>query len=368
MIVQSLKLEGFRNYKGLNVTFDPGINVIVGENAQGKTNLIEAIRYFSDCRSPRARTDRELIALDREEARMEMLLESRNRQFKLEADLRRGVRRGLKSNGVRLKSATELAGILNTVLFCPEDLSLIKAGAAQRRRFLDDAIGQLRPRYAEAVNEYRRLQEQKTRILKDFLDDPAVAGTLDTYSLRMCQLGAHIVHYRAYYVEKLKAFAPDIHREFSGGREELGLCYRTVKTVTDPLAPVQTIYSQLLEHMQSHKRAEWESRSCLSGPHKDDIDVEIGGVSARTYGSQGQTRTAALSLKLAEREISREDREEYPVLLLDDVLSELDARRQEFVLNRINGGQVFITCCEEEKQGNLKAGRVLRVDGGKVIE
>ena len=221
MIVQSLKLEGFRNYKGLNVTFDPGINVIVGENAQGKTNLIEAIRYFSDCRSHRARTDRELISFDREEARMEMLLESRNRQFKLEADLRRGVRRGLKSNGVRLKSATELAGILNTVLFCPEDLSLIKAGAAQRRRFLDDAIGQLRPRYAEAVNEYRRLQEQKTRILKDFLDDPAVAGTLDTYSLRMCQLGAHIVHYRAYYVEKLKAFAPDIHREFSGGRDGL---------------------------------------------------------------------------------------------------------------------------------------------------
>ncbi len=367
MIVQNLKLDGFRNYSGLNVDFHPGINVVVGENAQGKTNLIEAIRYFSDCRSHRARTDRELISFERDSAKMEMLLESRNRDFKLEAELRKGVRRSLKSNGVKLKSAVELAGILNTVLFCPEDLSLIKAGASQRRRFLDDAISQLRPRYAEAVGEYRRLQEQKTRILKDYLDDPVVADTLDTYSIRMCQLGAHIIHYRAYYVEKLRQFAPKIHRDCSGGREELGLTYRTVKTVTDPLAPALVIYSQLLEHMEGHKRAEWESRSCLSGPHKDDIDVLINGVSARAFGSQGQTRTAALALKLAEREISRDDREEYPVLLLDDVLSELDPRRQEFVLNRIDRGQVFITCCEEEKQGSLKAGRVLRVENGQVL-
>jgi DNA replication and repair protein RecF len=253
------------------------------------------------------------------------------------------------------------------VLFCPEDLSLIKEGAAMRRRFLDDAMGQLRPRYAAAVTEYRRLQEQKTRILRDYQDDPGMVSTLETYSLRMCQLGATIIHFRAYYIEKLKAFAPAIHREFSGGREALELDYRTVKTVTDPLAPTQTLYAQLLEHMQSHKRTEWESRSCLSGPHKDDLEVRINGVSARTYSSQGQTRTAALSLKLSEREISRDDRGEYPVLLLDDVLSELDPRRQEFVLNRIGQGQVFITCCEEEKQGSLKAGKVLRVENGQVI-
>ena len=366
MIAKSLRLEGFRNYTALDVAFDPGINVIIGDNAQGKTNLIEAIRYFSGCKSHRARTDRELISFDREQAKMTLTLESRSRDFKLEALLRRGQRRGLWSNGVRLKSGAELAGILNTVLFCPEDLALIKAGAAERRRFLDDAICQLRPRYAQALAEYKRLQEQKTRILKDFQQDPAVMDTLDTYSLRMCRLGAQIIHYRAYYIEKLRQFAPGIHREFSGGREALSLCYRTVSAVTDPFRPVPDLYLQLLEHMEAHKRAEWESRSCLSGPHKDDVEVEINGVSARTYGSQGQTRTAALSLKLAEREISRDDREEYPVLLLDDVLSELDPRRQEFVLNRISGGQVFITCCEEEKQGSLKAGKVLRVENGKI--
>ena len=367
MIARTLRLEGFRNYDRLSVAFHPGINVIVGDNAQGKTNLIEAIRYFSGCRSHRARTDRELIAFDRPEARLTLTLESRNRDFQLEALLRRGQRRGLWSNKVRLKSATELSGILNTVLFCPEDLALIKAGASERRRFLDEAISQLRPRYAQALGAYRRLQEQKTRILKDFQDSPAVVDTLDTYSEQMCRMGAQVIHYRAYYIQKLQAFAPAIHREFSGGREELTLRYQTVKTVTDPTAPVSQLYLQLLEHMQGHKRAEWESRTCLSGPHKDDLEVEINGVSARTYGSQGQTRTAALSLKLAEREISREDRGEYPVLLLDDVLSELDPRRQEFVLNRIDGGQVFITCCEEEKQGKLQAGKILRVEHGTIV-
>ena len=367
MIVRSLHLEDFRNYSLLDVDFDPGVNVVVGENAQGKTNLVEAIRYFSACRSHRARTDSELIAFDRPQARLLMELESRSRPFRLEATLRRGARRSLKSNGVVLKSAGALSGILNTVLFCPEDLSLIREGAAVRRRFLDEAISQLRPRYAEAITAYRRLQDHKTRILRDYQPGGAMADTLEAYSMQMCQWGARIVHYRAYYVEKLRAYAPGIHADCSGGREQLELRYRSVSTVTDPLAQVQCIYGQLMDHMQAHRQAEWESRSCLSGPHKDDIEVNINGVSARTYSSQGQTRTAALALKLAEREISCYDREEYPVLLLDDVLSELDPRRQAFVLNRIGGGQVFITCCEEEKQSSLLSGRVLRVENGKIL-
>ena len=367
MIVKSIHLHNYRSYRELDAAFHPGVNVIVGENAQGKTNLVEAIRYFSACRSHRARSDSELIAFDAHDARMVLELESRRRDFRLEAVLRRGARRSLKSNGVGLKSASELSGILNTVLFCPEDLSLIREGAAVRRRFLDDAISQLRPRYAAAVGEYRRLQEQKTRILRDYQNDPSMTDLLDTYSLRMCRLGAGIIHYRAAYVRRLMECAPNIHADCSGGREELELRYATVSTVTDPLAPVQTVFEQLSEHMSAHRRAEWESRSCLSGCHKDDIQVSINGVSARTFSSQGQSRTAALALKLAEREISFQDREEYPVLLLDDVLSELDTRRQEFVLNRIGGGQVFITCCEEEKQGSLRAGKVLRVENGRIV-
>ena len=282
---------------------------------------------------------------------------SRERDFTLEARLSRGSRRQLLSNGVKLKTAGELAGVLNTVFFCPEDLMLIREGAAERRRFLDECICQLRPRYAAALAEYRRLHEQKTRILRDWEEKPSLLDTLDDFNLRMAQTGAILIHYRAHFVRRLRETAPPIHREFSGGREELGLKYETVSTVVDPEGSVKDILSALMAHQESHRRAELESRQCLSGPHKDDLTVELGGVAARQFASQGQTRTAALSLKLAAREIFYGDTGEWPVLLLDDVLSELDQRRQSFVLNRIKGGQVFITCCETKSWSTWRAAK-----------
>ena len=367
MIVRSIALDYFRNYLHLEADFSPDVNVIYGENAQGKTNLLEAVAYLSSARSHRARYDRELILFGVDNAFVKAEVNSRGREFTLEARLGRGQRRQLYSNGVRLKSAGELSGILKTVLFCPEDLYLIREGGAARRRFLDCAICQLRPRYTEALGEYNRLYEHKTRILRDWQEKPSLLDTLDEFNLRMAQTGAMIIHYRAHFIRKLKEFAPAVHREFSGGREELGLTYETVKTVADPLAPPKEILPALLSHQESHRQAELESRSCLSGPHKDDLVVELNGISAKTYGSQGQTRTAALSLKLAEREIHFQDSGEYPVLLLDDVLSELDAKRQEFVLNRIQGGQVFITCCEDERLERLENGKVFHIHGGTLI-
>lgn len=365
MIVDALRLRSFRSFDTFSADFCPGINVLWGDNAQGKTTLLEAIAYLSACRSHRARYDRELIAFDADTAEICASVQSRSRVFRLEATLNRNGRRRLVSNGVRLKSAAELGGILNTVLFCPEDLNLIRAGAAERRRFLDDAICQLRPRYAAALAEYKRLHEQKTRILKDWREKPDLLAPLDEYNLRMCQTGALIVHYRAHFIRRMNDFAPSIHREFSGGRETLRLAYQTVKTVEDALAPTQTIYDRLSAHMAAHRQAEIESGACLSGPHKDDLLFTINDLPCRLYASQGQTRTAALSLELAERELFREQDGEYPVLLLDDVLSELDARRQEFVLNRITGGQVFITCCEREKLESLAAGKTLHVVKGQ---
>ncbi len=367
MIVKTIELEGFRNYASLQAEFDPGINVITGDNAQGKTNLLESIAYLSACRSHRARADSELIRFGEGRAMVRGTLVSRSRDFTIEIRMGRGVRRQIKRNGVKLKTVSELSGTLKTVLFCPEDLNLIKAGPEERRRFLDDAICQLRPRYAAALGEYRRLLEQKRRILKDWAEKPSLLELLDDFNLRLCQTGALLIHYRAYFVKKLGEFAPGIHAEFSGGREALTLEYQTVKTVTDPLAPTQVIFHQLCDHMQNHRQAELDTKSCLSGPHKDDLTVNINGMSVRTYGSQGQTRTAALSLELAQREIFFENDGEYPVLLLDDVLSELDPRRQEFVLNRIRGGQVFITCCESERLSELVSGRVLRIEGGRLI-
>ena len=366
MIVKAITLDFFRNYLHLEAAFHPRINVIFGDNAQGKTNLLEAVAYLSSASSHRARYDRELIQFGVDHAFVKGEVASRGRDFTLEASLHRGARRQLLSNGVRLKNAGELAGILNTVLFCPEDLYLIRAGAEARRKFLDQCICQLRPRYAVALAEYKRLREHKTRILRDSAEHPDLLDTLDDFSLRMAQCGAILVHYRAHFIKKLRQAAPPIHADCSGGRERLELEYRTVSTVTDPEAPPKTLLPQLLDHQESHRRAEIESRSCLSGPHKDDLSVSIDGCPAGAYASQGQTRTAALALKLAARDIFYQDTQEWPVLLLDDVLSELDSRRQEFVLNRITSGQVFITCCEEEKLAHLREGNAFYIHDGRL--
>ena len=366
MRLKSLELEHFRNYNRLSASFDPRVNLIYGDNAQGKTNLLEAIAYLSSARSHRTRYDRELIMTGKGSAIVRGTVESRNREFFMEAQLYRGRARQLYANGLKLKAAGELSGVLTTVLFCPEDLYLIREGGAARRRFLDGAICQIRPRYAAALAEYNRLYEHKTRILRDWKENPSLLDTLDDFNLRMAQTGAILIHYRAHFIRRLSDHAPAIHREFSGGREELSLTYKTVSTVDEPLKMPQELLPMLMDHQASHKKAELEARQCLSGPHKDDLMVDIDGRAARIYASQGQTRTAALSLKLAQREIFQEETDEWPVLLLDDVLSELDHRRQSFVLNRIRGGQIFITCCEEEKLEGLEGGRAFHIHNGRL--
>ena len=366
MRIDRLELDFFRNYVHFEAAFDPSVNVIYGDNAQGKTNLLEAVGYLSGL-SHRARYDKELIQFGVDHAFLKGSVFARQRDFLLEAELNRGGRRVLRSNGVKLKNFAELAGTFQSVLFCPEDLYLIREGAAARRKYLDDCICQLRPRYAQALAEYKRLHEHKTRILRDSEEYPSLLDTLDEFSLGMAKAGAVIIHYRAHFIKRLKETAPAIHGDFSGGRERLELRYETVSSVTDPEAQPRDIFPQLLAHQESHRAAEIASRQCLSGPHKDDLVVDIDGQSAKQFASQGQTRTAALSLKLAAREIFQQDTGEYPVLLLDDVLSELDPRRQEFVLNRITGGQVFITCCEDDRLPRLLGGKVLHISNGKLL-
>ena len=364
MRIDALKLQSFRNYDALDVAFAPDCNVIVGENAQGKTNLLEAIVYLSSARSPRARAEKELISFGKSECSIRADAFARSREFLLEISLAAGRRRKILINKVPAKKGGELS---DAVYFCPEDLLLIRDGAAARRRFMDDALCQLRARYAQALSDYHRAYEHKTRILRDSEEDPSLLDTVPEFDLRMAQSGAVLIYYRARFCERLREYARTAHRECSGGREELGVTYQTVSTISDPLAPIETIYEQLRAHQSSHALAERASRMCLSGPHKDDIAVTIGGVNARQFSSQGQTRTAALAFKLAEREIYREITSRTPLLLLDDVLSELDPKRQEYVLNRISGGQVFITCCEEDRLGTLLSGKVFRIANGAVV-
>lgn len=367
MQIDRLLLEGFRNYDSQQLTFDGSCNVIYGENAQGKTNLLEAIVYLSCGRSPRTHADRELIGIDRDRARLVGHIQAREREFETEILLNRGRRRRMTVNGVAARNGGDLSQVLHTVFFSPEDLFLIREGAAARRRFMDQSLCQLRPRYAEALAEYGRLYEHKTRILRDSDEYPQLLDTLPDFNHRLCQVGAVLISYRARYVQALAVHARRAHWECSGEREDLALTYQTVKTVEDPLGPVQDIAGALEEHQARHYQAELASRLCLSGPHKDDIAVTVNGLEARHFCSQGQVRTAALSLKLADREIHKNAIGEYPVMLLDDVLSELDPRRQEYVLNRIAGGQVFITCCENDRLDALLSGRVYHIREGKVL-
>lgn len=365
MNVQKIALNGFRNYEWETTEFSPGTNVICGPNAQGKTNLLEAVYMLSCGRSFRTRFDKELVGFDFSEGEILAEVWSHERQQTVDLRFRVGQPKRITVNGVK-KTAGELAAVVNTVLFCPDDLNLIKEGAAVRRRLMDNAISQIRPRYAEILTEFNRLYEHKTRILKDWREKPSLLETLDEFSDGMARASAQLIRYRAAYAARLNQTAPPIHREFSGKGEELSLRYQTVSTVRDPYASAKEIYYDICDHQERHRQAELESAQCLTGAHKDDLEIDINGRSARSFASQGQTRTAALSLKLAEREILQAESGEMPILLLDDVLSELDQKRQEFVLNRIGGGQTLITCCEDAEISRRTGGKVLLVEKGKI--
>lgn len=365
MRLEALSLYDFRNYERLSLNPHPGVNLIVGENAQGKTNLLESVFYLSTGRSFRTTHPAELVRFGADFCDMQCGLFSQGRQQSIRAVVFSSRRpRQLYLGGVKQKSAAELPGVLTTVLFCPDDLQLLKGGAQARRRLLDTALCQLRPQYAQALAEYTRLCESKARILKDHGQYPSLLEPLPEYNRRMAQVGAVLIWHRARYLDKLERCAAEFHRAFSGEKESFSVRYKTVSTVKDAFCDKAALEQALCEHQKTHQRAELESGQVLSGPHRDDFEAELDGLSIKSFGSQGQTRTAAISLKLAERELFRQDTGEEPVLLLDDVLSELDGRRQDFVLNQIRTGQVFITCCEPEKLTNI--GRTFAVENGRI--
>ncbi len=360
-----MQLRDFRNYGEISLTFDPGVNLIVGNNAQGKTNLLEAIGYLGSGKSFRAQKTGELIRFGGDFAEVSGLISAQERQQSIRWILFNGSKpRQLWRNGSKKKTASDIAGVLPSVLFCPEDLMVLKSGASQRRRLADLALCQLRPNYDAALTEYQKILDQKSRILKDKEENPALLEILPEYNARLCQVGALLISYRARFFDSLGKEAAGFHGRFSGGLEEFSLQYRTVSTVTDPFAPVEVLRGQLEEHLAAHYRAELASMQCLTGPHKDDFDVDLNEICLKSYGSQGQTRTAAISLKLAQRALMAREFGEEPVLLLDDVLSELDAKRQDFVLNQITEGQVFITCCEPGRF--TKLGKTIEIKAGTV--
>ena len=366
MNLQELYLRDFRNYAEETVCFDPGVNLIVGDNAQGKTNLLEAVSFLGSGRSFRAQKTGELIRFGAEFAELSGKICAQERCQTLRWVLFPGARpRQLWRNGAKKRSAGDIAGVLPTVLFCPEDLMILKSGASARRRLGDSVLCQLRPNYDAALTEYNRILDQKSRILKDHHDNPALLDILPEYNTRLCQVGALLISYRARFYKGLGEAAAKYHGQFSGGAEEFSLQYKTVSTVSDAFAPIPALTDALREHLEGHARAELDSGQCLTGPHKDDFTVSLSGIDLKAYGSQGQTRTAAISIKLAQRELMAREFGEEPLLLLDDVLSELDAGRQDFVLNQITTGQVIITCCEPGRF--TKLGKTIEIRTGRIL-
>ena len=366
MDLKKLALRDFRNYREETFQFDPGVNLIVGDNAQGKTNLLEAVIYAGSGKSFRAQKTGELVRFGADFADLETKVFSQEREQTLRWVLfPDGRKRQIYRNGVKKKTTGDISGVLQTVLFCPEDLMVLKTGASARRRLGDNALCQLRPNYEAALTEYNRILEQKNRILKDRYENPALLDILPEYNTRLCQVGALLISYRARFYDALGKAAAKYHDLCSGGREEFILTYKTVSNIVETFAPVAELTEKLQEHLESHYRAELESAQCLTGPHKDDFDVTLSGISLKSYGSQGQVRTSAISLKLAQRELMQAQSGEMPVLLLDDVLSELDPGRQDFVLNQISSGQVFISCCEPGRF--TKLGKTIPIQAGKYL-
>ena len=366
MHIKTLKLQNFRNYEDARFVLDPAVNLICGENGQGKTNLLEVAAACSTMRLFRTAQKKEGLRFGEDAAFICSEFEAQGRENTLELRLSRLRAMEIYKNGVRQKRQSDVQGLLKTVLFCPEDLMLVRAGAAARRRFLDTALCQLRPNYARYLEEYNRLHEHKTRILRDSEEKPSLLSMWEDFSLRMARIGAQIIRYRAYYCRRLLAAAAAVYSDIAP-HEALSGVYRTVSSVSDPFASAQQLERELIDHVFRHKNAEIAAKSCLSGPHKDDLELLLDGRSASAFASQGQVRTCTLSLKLAERELFFEEDGEYPVLLLDDVLSELDRRRQDFVLNRISAGQVMITCCEDGISEKLRAGAAFHIKNGKIV-
>ncbi len=364
MIVKSISLNNFRNYSSEKIEFDEKLNIIYGNNAQGKTNILEAIYLFSLGKSNRALKDNDLIRFGEEGAKIEMNFVSKMRECRGSILIENSKRKKIFINDIAVRRNSELVGNLNVVFFGPEYLSLIREGPKMRRKNLDVLICQLKPKYLTAVSEYKRINEQKSKLLKcekiDFM-------LLDVLNEKILELSAYICRVRFEYIKKIERIAQKIQLEISEGRETLSMNYISCGLNIDD-EKIEALKALYKKRMAELKDRELKYRECVFGPHRDDIEFFINGADLKYFGSQGQQKTAVLVQKIAEVELMLEEIGEYPILLLDDIMSELDSVRQDFVLNKINKGQIFVTCTDSEKFKNIKYGKFIRIDKGEMTE
>lgn len=311
----------------------PGVNILYGENAQGKTNILESIYVCATTKSHRSSKDKELIRFDCDDAHICMKVERDHVIHKIDIHLKKNKVKGVAVDGIVIKKYSELFGVVNVVLFSPEDLSIIKNGPADRRHFIDMELCQLNKLYMHYLMNYKKVLAQRNNLLKQIAFDPSLKDTLDVWDMQLMNYGCHIIRERRKFVEELGHIISDIHFKLSGGREHLNIKYEP--NVNE---------AQFTEKIYEKRNYDIKTKTTSVGPHRDDISFEISDVDIRRFGSQGQQRTAALSLKLAEIELVKMLIHDQPVLLLDDVLSELDRSRQTYLLDCIQDIQTIVTC------------------------
>ena len=333
MIIKSLELANFRNYEELNISFDKGTNILYGDNAQGKTNILEAIYVSATTKSHKGSKDKEIINFDKEEAHIRTYLEKENVETRVDMHLRKNKSKGIAIDGQKIKKAADLMGLLNVVFFSPEDLSIIKDGPAERRRFADMELCQLDSFYLYNLNHYNKIIGQRNKLLKDMYRQPQLGATLDVWDMQLITYGKKIIEKRREFVNSLNEIIRDIHKNLTGGIENIEVIY-------EPSMDSEAFEQELFRNRERDLRMKM---TCV-GPHRDDLMVSVNGIDIRKYGSQGQQRTAALSLKLSEIYLVEKIIHDKPVLLLDDVLSELDSSRQNYLLESIHDIQTMITC------------------------
>ena len=356
MQIRRLETDGYRNLAAGSLIPAADVNILYGDNGQGKTNLLEAIWLFTGGRSFRGAKDGDLVAFGREEASLSLQFAAGGREQEASLSLRK--RRNAVLNGVPQAAASRLAGVFCAVVFSPAHLSLIKDGPEGRRRFLDAAYCQLRPGYIATLSEYNRALQQRNALLRQARREGGplsrYGDLLDVWDARLSQAGARIEAARAAYVRKIQPLAAGIYDGLSGGRETLSLA-RSGEPQTD-----------LLGRLRESRAADFAAGFTTAGPHRADMDVRINGLSGRAFGSQGQQRSAVLALKMAEASLLKDVTGEQPVALLDDVMSELDAGRRDYLLNHLDNWQVFVTCCDDESFRELRNGRSFLIDAGQL--
>ncbi|HIZ71234.1 MAG TPA: DNA replication/repair protein RecF [Candidatus Atopostipes pullistercoris] len=343
MYLKDIALQNFRNYESLELSFSPSINVLIGENAQGKTNLIESIYFLAMSRSHRTSKDRELIRWESDFAKVKGELNKKSHSVPMEIILsKRG--KNAKLNHLEQKKLSNYIGQLNVILFAPEDLSLVKGSPSIRRKFIDMELGQMNKIYLHHLVQYQQILKQRNQFLKQAKHSPKFDQIyLDVLTEQLAAEGAEVLFYRFKFVNQLNAWAQQVQIDISNGKEHLKITYKALPDITDELS-IEEIFNRLKELYKSAQQQEIDQGTTTLGPHRDDLIFYVNGKNVQRYGSQGQQRTTALSLKLAEIELMNEITGEYPILLLDDVLSELDDSRQTHLLSSIqNKVQTFIT-------------------------